>query len=89
MPLPDSAAKLISDETLPRDKPRSAKTGCRSLRQIAPWDTVNLSHARACLGARALGPPAGPRPPPFAGRQAWIFTTDRPSCPTRRGGYFL
>ena len=32
---------------------------------------VNLSHARACLGGRALGPPAGPRPlpPSPAGRR--------------------
>ena len=32
---------------------------------------------RASLGVRALGPPAGPRPPPFAGRQAWIYLAPR------------
>jgi len=58
---------------LPRDKPRSAKTGSGSLRQTAPWDTVNLSHARARLGARALGPLPARVLPPFAGRQAWIL----------------
>jgi len=42
---------------------------------MTPCDTVNLSHARACLGGRALGPPAGPRRPPCAGRQAWILRT--------------
>jgi hypothetical protein len=69
---------------LPSDKPRSVKIGCGSLRQMAPCDTVDLSQARTLGGVRALGPPAGPRPPPFAGRQAWILHTALSTGDVRR-----
>ena len=66
------------------------KTGYWSLRQMAPCDTVNLSHARACLGGRALGPPAGPRPPPspVGRRGSYIRLTIQPVAAIAAGGTF-